>query len=153
MGLWRFVIAKGLIWRDSTAQTTDFPQSITVQTLQKPEAWQQLTTLVQIDPDGDVLPVRAAYGGDAQTTIGLNYLSSDTPLLFTLADCIASKLLTGKAPRILKAITFYPQEAQSDLRPVIIMGSPEYRIDPYKDDFYRRVIDLRSMVKRQLWEA
>ena len=82
-----------------------------------------------------------------QTTIGLNYLSSDTPLYFTLADCIASKLLTGKAPKILQAMTFAPREAQPDLRPVTIAGNPEYRIDPYADDFYRRVIDLRSTVK------
>ena len=31
-------------------------------------------------------------------TIGVNYLSADRPLWFTLADCVASKLLTGKAP-------------------------------------------------------
>lgn len=153
MGLWRFAIASGLIWRDCTAQTTDFLQSITIQKLQKPEIWGQLTTLVQIQPDADILPVRAAYGSDTQTTIGLNYFSSDTSLWFTLADCIASKLLTGKTPRILKAITFYPQEAQSDLRPVTIAGNSEYRIDPYKDDFYRSVIDLRSTVKRRLKDA
>ena len=35
----------------------------------------------------------------------------------------------------------------------MITGNPEYRIDPYKDDFYRRVIDLRSTVKRRLREA
>ena len=153
MGLWRFVIASGLIWRDSTAQTANFLQSITIRALQKPETWQQLTKLVQIAPDVDILPVRAAYGGDAQTTIGLNYVSSDRPLWFTLADCIASKLLTGKTPGIIKAITFHPQEAQSDLHPVMIAGNSEYRIDPYKDDFYRRVIDLRSTVKKRLKEA
>ena len=153
MGLWRFVLASGLNWRDCTSETTDFLQSITLQGLQSPTTWHLLSTLVQISSDGDILPVRAPYGGEMQTTIGLNYLSSDTPLYFTLADCIASKLLTGKAPKILRAITFAPREPQFDLRPVTIAGNPEYRIDPYRNDFYRRVIDLRSTVKRQLKEA
>ena len=153
MGLWQLVIASGLIWRDSTAETTDFLRTITLPTLQRPETWSQLTTLVQLCPDADIFPVRAPYGGDTQTTIGLNYFSSDRPLWFTLADCITSKILTGKAPKILQAITFYPREAQSDLRTINIAGNPEYRIDPYVDDFYRRVIDLRSTVKRRLREA
>ena len=153
MGLWRIVLANGLNWRDCTSETTDFVQSITLQDLQNPETWHHLTTLVQVSADSDILPVRAPYGGEMQTTIGLNYLSSDTPLYFTLADCIASKLLTGKAPKILQAMTFAPREPQPGLRPVTIAGNPEYRIDPYADDFYRRVIDLRSTVKRQLKEA
>ena len=112
-----------------------------------------MTTLVQVSPDSDIFPIRAAYGGDTQTTIGLNYLSSDARLWFTVADCIVSKLLTGKAPKILRAIAFEPREAQSGLRLVTIAGNPEYRIDPYNDDFYRRTIDMRSTVKRQLKEA
>jgi hypothetical protein len=45
----------------------------------------------------------------AIATIGLNHLSSDRGLWFTLADCVASKLLTGKAPKVERAIRFRPQ--------------------------------------------
>ena len=82
-------------------------------------------------------------------TIGLNYLTSDRPLWFTLADCIASKLLTGRAPKIAQAIRFAPKGAQKELTPVAIAGNEEYRINPSKDDFYKRVIDLRRSIQKQ----
>ena len=153
MGLWQFVIANGLKWRDSTAETRKLLKSTTLADLQNPNFWGMLTTLVQIEPDGDILPVRANYGGDRQSTIGLNHLHSKTPFWFTLADCIASKLLTGKAPKIRRAITFEPDGVQPELKAFEICGNPEYRIDPYTDDFYRRIIDLRSTVKLQLKSA
>ncbi|MGO9330532.1 MAG: hypothetical protein ACLQJ0_20780 [Steroidobacteraceae bacterium] len=154
MGLWRFVIAKGVRWRDSTAETTAFLQSITIEQLQSRNTWhEQLTTIVQVQPDADIFPVRANYGEDDQHTIGLNFLSSEIPFWFTLADCIASKLLTGKTPHVLRAITFEPGEPQKGLRPVKIARNPDYRIDPYRDDFYRRVIDLRASVKTRLKNA
>ena len=108
-GIWRFVIANGLIWRDSTAQTTDFLRIHYCPDAAKAGNVAAADYACAACPDADIFPVRAAYGGDAQTTIGLNYFSSDTPLWFTLADCITSKLLTGKTPKILQAITFYPR--------------------------------------------
>jgi hypothetical protein len=35
-----------------------------------------------------------------------------------LADAIASKLRTGRAPKVLRAITFEPDGVQDDLKPV-----------------------------------
>lgn len=82
--------------------------------------------------------------------IGLNYLTSREPLWFTLADGIASGLLTGRPPRVLRAITFTPREPQPNLSPIAIAGDTEYSIDPYNDDFYKRLIDLRQTVKASL---
>ncbi len=153
MGLWRFVIANGMRWRDSTAETMAFLESISLEQLQSQNTWhEQLTTIVQVRPDSDIFPVRANYGEDDQFTIGLNFLSSEIPFWFTLADCIASKL-TGKTPHVLRAITFEPGDPQSELRPIRIAGNPDYRINPYRDDFYRRVIDLRASVKARLKNA
>jgi hypothetical protein len=150
MGLWRFVIAKNMTWQDATIETAEFLSRMTFADLQKPETWPLLTTLVQIAPDDDILPVRAKYSSEAQATIGVNYLSSNAPLWFTLADCLASKILTGRPPKILKALRFTPGEPQDDLNPVSIGGSEAHSIDPATDDFYRRLIDLRSQVKEQL---
>jgi hypothetical protein len=69
-------------------------------------------------------------------------------LWFTLADVLASKFLSGKTPEIMRAIAFDPMEAQPDLQPVDIAGRPEYRVHP-GEDFYRRVVDLRQMVKAE----
>jgi hypothetical protein len=35
------------------------------------------------------------------------------------------------------------------LQPVAISGNADYLVDPYKDDFYRRMIELRHVVKGQ----
>lgn len=144
MGLWKFAIADGMAWRDATPETEAFLADINLAELQSPATWPKLATLVRVQPDDDIFPVRAAYAGEAQSTIGLNYISSDTALWFTLADCIASKLLTGKAPRILEAVAFTPGPVQTSLRPINVSGNPLYRVDPTETDFFRRVIELRK---------
>ena len=150
MGLWQFVTAKGMEWEDSTTLTQEFLKSLTIDDLQNKETWRKLSTLVQVEPDADIFPVRAKYGGDAQYTIGLNYLTSESPLWYTLADCIASKILTGKVPKIIKAITFTPKEIQEDLQPVEVAGDADYQVDPNHGDFFKKIIDLRQVVKSKM---
>jgi hypothetical protein len=149
MGLWRFVIAQGMEWSDSTERVRDLVNSISLEQLQRPEFWPLLTTLVRVKPQADILPVRAPYDGKSRT-IGLNYLSTDFPLWFTLADVIDAKLHGGKFPEILEAITFSPKEPQAGLRSMSIAGNSDYRVDPAKDDFFTRLIDLRTSIKTRL---
>jgi hypothetical protein len=144
MGLWRFVTASGMTWRDATAETQSLLAGVTLEDLQSPTFWQKLPVLVKVLPDSDIFPVRAAYHGEQLATIAANYLTCDMPLWFTLADCIAAKLLTGKAPKVLEAVAFDPGPMQSDLRPVNISGKSEYRVDPVETDFFKRVIELRK---------
>jgi len=153
MGLWRFVTADGLTWRDATAETRAFLQTVDLDALQSTATWPRLTTLVRVLPDGDIFPVRAAYAGEAQSTIGANYLSFDAPLWFTLADCIASKLLTGKAPRIAEAIAFAPGPPQPDLQPINVSGNAQYRVDPIETDFFKRAIELRKEIQGRMADA
>jgi hypothetical protein len=120
--------------------------------------WKRLTTLVQVLPEADIFPVRTRYAPRLQEqtksadmpTIGVNYLSADRPLWFTLADCVASTLLAGKAPKVVRAIRFAPKPPQGGLRSLKIAGHEEYAVDPYKSDFYKRVIELRRRVKAEL---
>jgi hypothetical protein len=161
MGLWWFVIAQGMTEQDATAETQAFLDQVQLSDLQDPATWKQLTTLVQVQPEADIFPVRARYATriKEQTksadmpTIGVNYLSADRPLWFTLADCVASKLLAGKAPKLVRAIRFAPKPPQDGLRGLKIAGHAEYAVDPYKDDFYKRVIELRRRVKAELKQA
>ena len=153
MGLWRFVTASGMTWRDVTDERRDFLGSVTLADLQSPDLWQGLATLVRVQPDSDIFPVRAAYEGETLATIGANYLSSATPLWFTLADCIASKLLTGRAPHIVEAIAFGPGPMQPNLCPINVSGNPQYRVDPAETDFFRRVIELRKATQALMASA
>jgi hypothetical protein len=147
MGLFRYVIATGVDWTETTTRTQAWLDAVTEADFQKQLKWRQLTTLVQVQPDDEIFPVRAKYGEEPQATIGLNHLRSKHPLWFTLADCAAAKFLSGKTPRIVKAVTFKPKAKQKGLRSVAIGGSKDFVVDPTKGDFYRSVIDQRSAVK------
>jgi hypothetical protein len=149
MGLWRFVIARGIEWSDATEKIRALVNSISLDDLQRPEFWPLLTTIVRVSPHADIFPVRAKYDGKSQT-IGLNYLTSEIPLWFTLADVIAAKLLGGKAPEILEAIIFSPKDPQPGLRTISIAGNSNYCVDPATDDFFKRLIDLRTAIKTRL---
>jgi DNA polymerase family B len=152
MRLWRFVIAQGMDWTTSTDRVQSLLETVSLDDLKRPELWPLLTTIVRVAPQADVFPVRTKYDGQSQT-IGLNYLTSDKPLWFTLADVIASKLLSGRIPKIIEAITFSPKEPQIGLRTVRIAGNPDYEVDPANDDFFKRLIDLRTTVKARLKNA
>lgn len=156
MGLWRYAIATGIRWdegEEATAEARRLLDTITLADLQDPRTWKRLTMLVRVKPDADLFPVRTRYDGGSQYSIGVNYLTSETPLWFTLADCIAAKIVTGRAPTILAAIRFAPKRKQRGLRPVAIAGNPDYVIDPAWDDGFKRMIDLRTQVKRAKKEA
>jgi hypothetical protein len=150
MGLWRFVTASGMTRRDATAEVRNLLASVTLEDLQLPEFWQRLPVLVKVIPDTDIFPVRAAYQGEQLATIATNYLTCHSPLWFTLADCVAAKLLTGKAPNVVEAIGFDPGPLQPDLRPVNISGNPKYRVDPVETDFFKRVIELRKEIQGRM---
>ena len=149
MGLWRFVIAKGMTWQDTTDATRALLETVDLDELQSQPTWQRLATLVRVLPDGDIFPVRAAYAGEAQSTIGANHLSSTSPLWFTLADCIAAKLLTSKAPTMIEAVSFTPGPVQSDLAAIDISGNSDYRVNPLETDVFKRIIELRQSVKER----
>jgi hypothetical protein len=152
MGLWRYVIAEGITWIDATDEIRDLVGSCERDDLRCPELWAKLHCIVQVKPDDDVFPVRAEYfseipaidGGRQPATIGLNRLTSREPIWFTLADVLASRLLTGKSPEILQAVRFDPKGPQRDLRSVMLEG---VELQPAQHDFYRMLIDQRRRVQ------
>ncbi len=91
MGLWRFVTAEGMEWHTRRGRCASLVESLQLGDLQRPEFWRRLAVLVKVKPHDDILPVRARYAGK-QPSIGLNYLTSDDGLWFTLADVLYSKL-------------------------------------------------------------
>ena len=59
-----------------------------------------------------------------------------------------SVFLTGTVPAIEEAVTFTPGPPQKDLKPINLLGREEFRVDPLKDDAFKRLIDLRDEAKR-----
>lgn len=64
--------------------------------------------------------------------IGVNSLTFTEPLWYSLADCVASILLTGKVPRVLWAIRLEAVGRNACLRPVRLRGTLD--IDPLVKD-------------------
>jgi hypothetical protein len=158
MGLWRYVIATGLKTDDWTKETCKLLDKVGLSDIRNPRFWRKLNVLIQVEPDDDILPVRAPYlvpgrRTEPSRTIGLNYLTAEFSNWYTLADCIASKVLTGRSPKVIRAIRFKPRGKQRGFKPIAIGGNDEYRIDPTTDDFYKRVIELRGEVQSAVARA
>ena len=143
MDLWKFVVADEIKYRDWTSGAQQYVDNFCIERLQDPCFGPTITTICQVLPDEDIFPVRAKYNGVSRN-IGVNYVRSDEPLWYTLADCLASKLLTGKSPKIIQAIHFYPSGTQSNLRTVDLLGNSNYNVDPTTTDLYRRLVELRT---------
>ena len=149
MGLWQWVISQGVDYHHDKEGVQAFLAQVTLDDLQKPATWPTLTALVRVNLNADIFPVRAKYDEGGSYRLGVNYVSSDGSHWFTLADCIASKLLTGRSPEVVDAIRFAPRAMQDGLKPIKIMGKDDYVVDPREHDFYARLIDLRSEVRMQ----
>jgi hypothetical protein len=150
-GLWRYVIASGIETYDATSEAIDLLARMDLEDLRNSNTWESLHMIVEVRPDRDLFPVRAQYGSEEQYGLGQNYLSSSTgqTFWFTLADCLGSKLRTGRPPEVIRAIGFRPLQPQWGLQSFDIAGNDAYRVEPYSDDFYVRLIDLRSEIKQR----
>ena len=148
LGLWKMLTAAELKVYDATAHARELVASVTLERCFKREFWPELRFFAKIRPQGDILPVRAAYGPtEDNTTIGVNPLTSDVPVWVAGPDLVASVLLTGQEPEILEAFRLAPVGQQEGLTPVALRGQVE--IDPRKVDFFQRVIEERQRAKRR----
>src|SRR5439155_4216912 len=92
-----------------------------------------------------LFPLRTGYDWVRQN-LGNTYLSYEAPRCREGCDLIASKLRTGKAPKILRAIRMVSHGKQAGMKSVHLRGS-RVEIDPHKDDLFRKVIEQRKLNK------
>ncbi|MDP9354987.1 MAG: hypothetical protein M3R02_06830 [Chloroflexota bacterium] len=147
MDLWRPLTAERIRAVDATEEVQHFLDEVNPDDLFDPETWRGLPAIVEVLPEEDVLPARTRFGDETYSVygIGVNPVTSPRPLWYTLADCLAAKLRTGKAARVLRAIRFVPEGRQT-LKWVQLRG--QVVIDPNADDFFRQAIVERRKVKR-----
>ena len=106
-----------------------FVKNVSLEDCFKPETWRALPVLVQVEPDGEIFPARADYPGlGNEWQIGVNHVESDRPLWYALPDVVAAKLLSGRAPKIVRALRLVPSGKLPGLRPVSLRG--EVEVDP-----------------------
>lgn len=144
MGLWDLLTAETIEVKDATGEIQAFLDDVTFEECFNPTMWRQLPALVEIQPDGDMLPVRADYAETGKGwQIGLNPLRSDRPLWYTLPDLVVSKILTGRTPTIIRALKLVPSDRRvAGLRPVKLRGATD--VDPRRQDLFRTVIEERK---------
>jgi len=91
-------------------------------------------------------PVRAKYDPHSPGWgIGVNPLSSDEPLWYALPDLIASTLLTGKPPTILRAVRLRPVGTVAGLHPLQLPGGR--LVDPRTEDPFQVMTEQRQLVR------
>lgn len=130
------------------------------QVLEQPFWCDELHALVRIAPDADRLPTRARYSENRDRAkrkgsynVGVPYRHGGPPQWYTMADACASKLMTGRAPQIVGVLRFTPEGTQAAIGPIAIAGNPDYIVDPGREDFIRRLVELRIEVRRDLKHA
>lgn len=140
------LIAEKLLFEDATEEMREFVQKIELDDCFKQEVWPQMKFFALIQPDCDVVPVRAEYSDDSETkNIGLNYFTSNIPIWLSGPDVIASKLLSKKCPNILKAIRLIPAGTQNGLKATNLRGMVE--VDPRRDDLFRLMVEQKQVYK------
>lgn len=144
MALTRFLVAEEIGSEDATEEVRAFLDWVTLDDLFDPKTWLELPALVEVEPDNDILPVRMQYAGEDRS-IGVNYFSSEETWWYSLADVIASKILTGKVPALRSVLRLIPRGQLEGLRAVKLRG--EVLIDPQEGELFKRVIEERQRVR------
>jgi hypothetical protein len=154
MDLQELLTAKQIGLKTDSPDSRAFLENVTLTELQRKETWKKLRGIALIEPDDDILPFRAQYGeteddGAISVNIGINRVISACPAWYTFADIIASKLLTGRTPKILKTLELYAIGRQTT-QTIKLFGEDRYTIDLSKDDFFTTVIDARIDVQNDM---
>ena len=151
MGLWQFVTARKIsVVRNCTKQVVRFLERLSASDLFNPKTWQHFPAFVRVIPDKDILPFRSKFNPDTNDwQVSVNYLSAGSKkrndaLWFSLPDAIASKLLTGRVPRIVGAFRIEANGTIPDLNPLKLRST--IAVDPRKEDFFRVVIEQRKLL-------
>jgi len=148
LGNWNVLTSASVRFVDRTAKAKKLLARTNLDDTFDRALWKQLSFFALVKPQNDILPVRTVYGDAGKTqNIGLNYLTSEKPIWYAAPDLIASKILTGKTPGILKAFEMIPSGRQTRLRTTNLGGM--VKIKPAEQDFYREVIQQKALYKKK----
>ena len=146
LGIWDVLTAQSLMTEDATDGVRSLLGKMTLDDLFRPEYWRQFNFYARIVPEGDIVPVRSMYDSKSGTcNIGLNELHWKESMWVAGPDLIASKLLSGRVPKVEEAFRIIPYGRQIGLRPVRLRSA--ILVDPRREDFFTRVIEYRKQNK------
>lgn len=145
MGNWEILTAKSVSFPESTREIRKFLKKVTLEKCFEPAFWKKLRFFALIQPNGsDVLPVRAPFGSKDREHLNIadSHFTSENAVWYAGPDIVASIIRTGRVPRVLKAIRVVPHGRQPGMEAITLRGVVE--IDPYRDDFFKKLIEQRK---------
>jgi hypothetical protein len=145
LGNWAVLKASNIRFEPRTRKIRKWLREIDFEDTFDPAFWTNLSFFALVKPERDILPVRTVYSGRTRN-IGLNYLSSQKPIWYAGPDIVASILLRGRIPRVIKAVRMEPSGHQKNLCSTHL--AKMVPVDPTKDDFFVRVIEQRNHLTR-----
>jgi hypothetical protein len=145
LGLWPLLIAANMEVADCTEEARDTLTDANIETVLDPSTWLKLAFFALVKPSRDIFPVRALYSDTGNTNIGLNPLTSKGSIWYAGPDLAASRLATGRTPRIIRAFRLVPHGVQEGMKETVI-GTRT--INPEKDDFFKVVIEERKKLPK-----
>jgi hypothetical protein len=144
MGNWEIVTAKSVSFPEPTRQIRKFLKTVTLAECFEPSFWRKLRFFALIQAEDNILPVRAPFDpkDPEHLNIADSYFTSEKPVWFAGPDIVASIIRTGRVPHVLKAIRVVPHGRQRGMKSIKLRGVVE--IDPYRDDFFKVLIEQRK---------
>jgi len=141
--LHRFLIAEHVSYhREDPRRVQQVLDGLAPERMLDPVFWRtELAALVLIAPEGDRLPTRAHYNATRHShktarsrpmgsyNVGVPYRHGGPPQWYKLADACASKLMTGRTPRVFDVMRFAAEGSQDALEPIDIRRLVELRAD------------------------
>src|SRR5262249_42142518 len=132
------LLAESVSFEDETAEIQKFlntllPRAHALDECFKKKLWLNLKFFALVKPARDIFPVRAPFDADDPQSLHIasSFFTSEKPLWLAGPDIVASIVLTGKIPKILKAVRLVPHGKQKGMQAVKLLG--EIPFDPYKE--------------------
>jgi hypothetical protein len=153
-GLQRFLLAERLELREGDVEDVqdvrNFLEEITADDLFRPDIWRRLQVLCEVEPHGEILPVRAKFSAQ-QPSIGVvPFEGGGIPFLYWLHDLVLAKLLGGRVPHLLRVWRVHAEGRQKTAPVRMIDGSV---LDPESDDIFKWNVEWSAQLKRKMKEA
>ncbi len=141
MRLTELLTAKRIEVHDATSIAKQLLETLTLEDCFNPELWPLFSIYCEVVPDDELLPVRDQFREFSKREhVALAHFTSATPRFYCIADLIASKLLTGKLPRINWAFQFCGIGTQKGLTSVELCGD----VDMHPSDMFRTIVEARQ---------
>lgn len=149
-GLFSLMRAEQIQVVDATAETIRFLEEVRREESLRSETWSRMNVLCLVEPEGDILPIRADFRRHAGKEGSVSYraglatiTSSKQALWWPLADCLESKRRTGRPPRVIVALKLVGRGSRP-LNPISIHGGRI--IDPNQMDFFVALMQARDVL-------